>query len=214
MEMTWEEFLRRFGNCPVIEPAMVYAGQSHPHALQVQLSRWVRAGRLLKLARGKYMLAEPYRKADPPLEHVANALVYPSYVSLERALSWHRMIPEAVPVVTSVTPAKARWYETPVGSFSFRHIHPRLFWGYEAEHQGGFSCVVALPEKALLDLAHLWRGKITESTIKELRLQNLEIVYPERLDRFAQRIGGSKVKQAAAWVLAERERMAREYERL
>ena len=76
--MKWSELLERFGDCAVIEPAMVYAGETNPHALQAQLSRWVKAGRLIKLARGKYALAPPYRKADLPLEHVANRLVYPS----------------------------------------------------------------------------------------------------------------------------------------
>lgn len=64
--------MQRFARCPIVEPAMVYAGQPNPRALQAQLSRWVRSGRLVKLARGKYMLAEPYRKVDPPQEYLAD----------------------------------------------------------------------------------------------------------------------------------------------
>ncbi len=212
--MKWEEFLRRFARCPFVEPAMVYAGQSNPKALQAQLSRWVRAGRLLKLARGKYMLAEPYRKVDPPLEYLANALVYPSYVSLERALAWHRLIPEAVPVVTSVTPRRARVYDTPVGSFAYRHIHPRLFWGYQTVQQGGFPCVMALPEKALVDLVHLWRGPVTQARIREMRLGNLEELDPERLKEFVHRVGDRRVERAVGSVLQERNRSLVGYEQL
>ena len=61
---------------------MVYAGETNPAGLQAQLSHWVKLGRLIKLARGKYALGPPYKKADLPLEHVANRLVYSSYLSM------------------------------------------------------------------------------------------------------------------------------------
>jgi len=212
--MKWEELLRRFGQCAVLEPAMIYAGQSNPEALQAQLSRWVRSGRLLKLARGKYMFAEPYRRIDPPQEHLAGALVYPSYVSVERALAWHGFIPEAVPVVTSVTPGRGRRYDTPVGSFTYRHIHPRLFWGYETVDHGGFPCTIALPEKAFVDLVHFWGGAITEARIREMRLGNLEDLDPERLGQFARRAGSRRILQAVSLILDERCAAARRDEPL
>ncbi len=212
--MKWEDFLRRFASCPIIEPSMVYVGQPNPQALQAQLSRWVRSGRLVKLARGKYMLAQPYRRMDPPMEYVANALVYPSYVSLERALAWYGLIPEAVPLITSVTPGRMRRYDTPVGRFSYRHIHPQLFWGYETVEREGLPCSVALPEKALLDLVHLWRGEATRARIGEMRFQNLEALVPERLIAFADRAGSRRIRHAARMILAERAKMAEEYERL
>ena len=49
------------------------------------------------------MLARPYLKVNPTLEPMANRLVYPSYVSFERALSWYGLIPEAVPNITLIT---------------------------------------------------------------------------------------------------------------
>ena len=101
--MDWRRFLERFADYPLIEPPMVYAGETNPPAIQNQLSRWVKAGRLVKLARGKYVLAAPYRKVHPPLEYVANRLVYPSYVSFERALAWYGLIPETVAEVTTAT---------------------------------------------------------------------------------------------------------------
>jgi len=149
--MKWEAFLERFGALSLIEPQMVYVGEANPKAVQAQLSRWVAAGRLIKLARGKYILARPYRKVDPPLEAMANRLVYPSYVSFERALSWYGLIPEAVPVVTSVTTDRPRVIENALGTFQYRHIQQPLFWGYEAITYQGEACMLALPEKAILD---------------------------------------------------------------
>ena len=150
--MKWSTFLERFNDCAVIEPAMVYAGEANPGALQAQLSRWVKVGRLIKLARGKYVLAAPYRKLDLPLEHVANRLVYPSYVSIESALAWYDLIPEAVAVVTSITTGRPRVLENALGTFRYRHIRRDLFWGFASETLQGQECIVALPEKAILDL--------------------------------------------------------------
>ena len=52
--MRWETFLERFGAYSLIEPQMVYVGEANPQAIQAQSSRWVKAGQLIKLVRGKY----------------------------------------------------------------------------------------------------------------------------------------------------------------
>lgn len=210
--MKWDAFLERFGDCAVIEPAMVYAGEPNPDALQAQLSRWVKAGRLIKLARGKYALAPPYRRVDLPLEHVANRLVYPSYVSMESALAWYDLIPEAVAVVTSVTTARPRVVENAVGTFRYRHIKRDLFWGYEAISLQELECVVAHPEKALLDLFYFWNGPATGERIREMRFQNLDRIDPERVRCFAKRAASRKLLKGAAEFLRYRERLLEEYD--
>ena len=210
--MKWESFLERFADCPLIEPAMVYVGQGNPRALQAQLSRWVRGERLIKLARGKYILARPYRKVDPPLEYVANRLVYPSYVSLERALAWYGFIPEAVEVVTSVTTGRPRVVETALGTFRYRHIHRRHFWGYEALDQQGQACLLAVPEKAILDLFYFQRGATTPERIQEMRLQNLDRLDPNRLRAFVDRMGGRKLAECLNQLFACQEEFLQGYD--
>ena len=209
--MKWGVFLERFADCPLIEPAMVYAGQANSRALQAQLSRWVKGKRLIKLARGKYILARPYRKVHPPLEYVANRLVYPSYVSFERALAWYGLIPEAVAVVTSVTTGRPRVVETALGTFRYRHIHQRLFWGYETIDHQGLACVLAVPEKAILDLFYFQRGAATLAKIQEMRLQNLNRLDANRLRTFAQRMGGHKLAECVKQLLVYKNRFLEEY---
>ena len=209
--MKWEAFLKRFGDCPLVEPAMVYTGEENPRALQAELSRWVKGERLIKLARGKYILAHPYRKIDPPLEYLANRLVYPSYVSLERALAWYGLIPEAVAVITSVTTGRPRVVETALGTFRYRHIHQRLFFGYEAIDHQGQTCVLAAPEKAILDLCYFQRGTATARRIKEMRLQNLGQLDPNVLRTLADRMGGHKLAECVKQLLAHRDTFMREY---
>ena len=121
-----------------------------------QLSRWVRAGKVLQLRRGLYALAEPYRKVEPEPFLVANRLTAPSYVSLQSALSFHGVIPEYVPVVVSVTRDRPSRWDNFVGSFLYRHVKAEMFFGYTRTDLGnGQHGFVARPEKALLDLRRL-----------------------------------------------------------
>jgi len=212
--MNWGTFLERFHNCAVIEPAMVYAGETNPRALQAQLSRWVKAGRLIKLARGKYALAPQYRKADLPLEHVANRLVYPSYVSMESALAWYDLIPEAVAVVTSVTTARPRVLENALGTFRYRHIRRGLFWGFTSENLQGQECFIALPEKAILDLFYFRPGIATTEEIREMRFQNLDRLDEERLLAFVDRTRVKKLVTVAKRLVQYRSIFLKEYDLL
>ncbi len=210
--MKWSTFLERFNDCAVIEPAMVYAGESNPDALQAQLSRWVKAGRLIKLARGKYALAPPYRRVDLPLEHVANRLMYPSYMSMESALAWYDLIPEAVAVVTSVTTARPCVLENVLGTFRYRHIRRGLFWGFASESLQGQECVIALPEKAILDLFYFRSGVATAEEIQEMRFQNLDRLDEKRLLAFARRSGVKKLITGAERLLQYRSVFLKEYD--
>ena len=96
---------------------------------------------------------------------MANRLVPGSYVSGLSALAWAQVIPEYVPETTSVGPGKPHMRELPLGRFSFRHLKPRLCFGFRAlpldDDQQAF---VATPEKALLDLVHLHPGAINAPT--------------------------------------------------
>ena len=210
--MRWQAFLERFGDVSLIEPQMVYVGEANPRAVQAQLSRWVTAGRLIKLARGKYILAHPYRKRNPPLEAIANRLVYPSYVSFERALAWYGLIPEAVPVITSITTGRPHVIENDLGAFRYRHIQPRLFWGYEAVQIQREPCMLALPEKALLDLFYFHSGPATLTWIQEMRFQNLDSVDADRLEALAHRTGSPKLISSTQRFLSHREQFLREYD--
>ncbi len=121
--------------------------------------RWRQAGKIYQLRRGLYCLAPPFQKVKPHPFLVANRLIPASYISLQSALAYYGMIPEYVPVTTSVTTSRPAHWETPLGIFDFRHIQLDFFYGYGlvelGEKQRAF---IAGPEKALLDLAYLQPG--------------------------------------------------------
>jgi len=53
---------------------------------------------------------------------LAGALLYPCQISLESALAYHGLIPEAVGQVSAVTSARSRTFVTPMGSFAFVRV--------------------------------------------------------------------------------------------
>jgi len=181
--------------------ALLLAGDVSAALVRLQLSRWVKTGRLLQLRRGLYALSPTWRKVEPHPFLIANRLRRGSYVSLQSALAYHGVIPEHVPMVTSVGPGRPGTVRTPLGAFQFNHLAGTLLFGYSrveiASRQFAF---VASPEKALLDLVHLTPGSDSSGFLQELRLQNPASISLSTLDQLAQRSGKPKLVRAARLV--------------
>lgn len=192
--MKWTRLYEQFGGLPLITPQMVYSLGGNWKSLQVQLSRWVKDGKLIKLSRERYVFSKPYQKEALSLFYLANHLVYPSYVSLEYALSFSGFIPEAAFSITSVTPLRPITYRTPVGTFIYRHVKQKLFWGYTSQDKT-WNTQMAFPEKALLDLFYFWRGPITRERIEEMRFQNLDQIDVDRLKKFLKKTHSKKLEK-------------------
>ena len=192
---------------PVFDTGLLLAGPVNPAQVQRQLSRWVRAGRVLQLRRGLYALAPPWRKRIPHPFLVANRLAPGAYVSGLSALAFAHAIPEHVAEVTSITSGRPHSRNLPLGRFSFRHLKAGLRFGYRQTELGNSQqAFVATPEKALLDLVHLQPGGDDRVYLQELRL-NFEALRLEALDALASRCGTPKLLRAVRQVrqLAEAE---------
>lgn len=158
--------------------------------LRLQLSRWVKNGRLIQLRKGLYTLAPPYSKNTPQLFTISNALKPASYVSLQSALAYYSLIPEYAPEITSVTTQRPETMQTPLGKFTFRHIKKSLFWGFKyVELVSPQFAFVAEPEKALFDLIYLTPDANHYDYLTELRLQHLDTF---RLDLFEDYVAKSR----------------------
>jgi predicted transcriptional regulator of viral defense system len=191
---------------PVFCSGLLMGGAGSRAQVHLQLSRWVKAGKLIQLRRGLYALAKPYARELPHPFLVANRLCEASYVSLQSALAWYGMIPEFVPVVTSVTSGRPRECRTALGDFLFRHVRAPEFRGYRrVEVQQGQFAFVASPEKCLLDLIHLTAGADARSYLRELRLQNLTQLDPDSLLDMAAEWDRPKVLRAAERITELRE---------
>jgi predicted transcriptional regulator of viral defense system len=159
------------GDEPVFETGLLLSGDRDPADVRRQLSRWVTAGQLHRLRRGLYALAPPYVKTRPHPFLVANQLVRGSYVSLQSALAHHGLIPEHVPVTTSVTTGRPGEWSNPFGRFQYRHLRKSVFGDFRLESLGGAQrAFVATPAKALADLVDLVPGADSPAYLHGLRL--------------------------------------------
>ncbi len=172
---------------PVIETQILLAGISNPAPDKVQISRWQKSGKLIQVRRGVYLLAQTYRKSEFYEPYLAGLLKRPSYISLEKALEHHGLIPEAVMVYTSVTTKRPGRFLSPVGTFDYRHIKDSLFWGYNSVTVNRQTAFFASPEKALLDLFYLKRVPASLEYLQELRIQNAGKIDLGKLVTYAER---------------------------
>ena len=173
--MEFSSLLDIVGSEPLFGTDILLAGDVSPVDVRRQLSRWGKAGKIYQLRRGLYSLAPPYQKVIPHPFLLANRLMRGSYISLQSALAFYGLIPESVPVITSVTTGKPTMLSNPIGQFDFRHIKPNWLRAYRQIDLGnGQKAFVATPEKALLDLVYLVPGGDTPEYLNGLRLQALE----------------------------------------
>ena len=195
--MKFESLLEKMKERPVFEAETLLSGSENPGAIRVQIARWAKAKKIIQLRRGVYLLTETYRKIPLFEPALAALLQKPSYISLEKALEYHGLIPEAVPVFTSVTTKRPERLKTPAGVFDYRHIQPSLFWGYEAVTMNRQTAFVAGPEKAVLDFFYLKEKKMTLHSLEELRLQNLKKINLKKLTESAERFDKKRMTNAA-----------------
>lgn len=189
-KMNFIEFRSRFQSLACFTTNQVYA--SYPEFDRNNLGRWVRKGYLVRLRQGYYAFPE-YRESTDYVLYFANIIYKPSYISLQTALSFHGIIPEAVPIVTSVTTLKTKIFSNDFGEYSYKNIKPDLMFGYDLrEMEGGRRIMFATPEKALTDLLYLYPFYNTERELGELRLDESFMEHhfnAERLMEFSYRIG-------------------------
>ncbi len=195
--MYFQEMMPHLANLPLFESGHLYAGADNPQQVQRQLTDWVRAGKIVQLRRGFYTLAQPHQLEHPHSYIVANQMMHASYVSLHTILSHYDLIPEHVAVVTNVTTGRPRKWQNLYGHFSYQHIQPDLFFGFEYRQVTQTQwAYMATPEKALLDLIYLTSGADSKKYIKALRLQNLDQLDIKRLTTYVERINKPKLKRA------------------
>lgn len=196
--MKFDELIQIVADEPLFETGLLLAGGVDPADVRRQLSRWTRAGKVLMLRRGLYALAPPFVRTPAHPYAVANRLVRASYVSCQSVLADYGLIPEHVPVIVSVTTGRPGRWSTPLGDYLYRHIQPKLFFGYRQVSMGlsGYA-LAAGPEKALLDLIYLEPEADSAVYLAELRLQNLDGLDLGRLAELADRCGVPKLRRAA-----------------
>jgi hypothetical protein len=131
------------------------------------VNRALKAGELLRVKRGLYVLANTLREVPVHPFALAQQIRPGSYVTGETALGFHGWIPEAVHSVLSATASgKSVTYDHAVlGGFEFRRmtVRPgRFLQAVSRRVLAGQVALVAEPVRALMDLVYLqklpWQG--------------------------------------------------------
>ncbi len=176
--MKYDDLLKEFSSRPFFESADLLTMFSEDEAQVLpRLSRWVGAGKLVRLRRGKYVLPTHYQTRAPHPFYISNYLYSPSYISLYTALEYYKLIPEHTHLIQAVTTRDTRHWQTPLGSFHYHSLKTNRFSGYRQVRMGNHSqqiALIATPEKALVDICLLNSGEWDMERWRGLRLQNTE----------------------------------------
>lgn len=152
--------------------------------LNYWIKKMIKQGDLIVLKKGLYVprsyllsteknlpLCEAY------LEYLANIIRYPSYLSLEYALSKYGVIPEGVYSLTSVTLKSSRVFSNSLGNFIYRSIKESLFSNFENKDFEGKRIKIATKEKALFDYLYFKK----EGPLDNLRINWDVFSFDERV---------------------------------
>jgi len=176
--MNLSQQVRAFGSVPFNHGSLLPLLHDYKRPND-KIARWLAEGQLVQLRRGLYVLGNGWRSAPVSLPLLANALLGPSYVSLEFALSWHGLIPEGVREVSSITSRRGRLFETPLGRFSYWHV-PLAWYAIGVRMESGednLSFLMASPTKAICDKLLLTRRlqAISGKSIRAFLFEDLRL---------------------------------------
>ncbi|WP_337486187.1 type IV toxin-antitoxin system AbiEi family antitoxin domain-containing protein [Prevotella sp.] len=176
--------LTTLGNIPVTSSviASLYPDVKTKFAKVAQLER---AGEIIRLRRNLFVVNP--EETGKPLSSglIANHLLAPSYVSMQTALRYYGLIPEAVYTIQSMTFKAAKEFNTPVGNYCYYHISRETYpIGITQIKDGNSVYIMATPEKALCDLIANQPG--INLRYKKEALEFLEENLRFDMDRFCQ----------------------------
>jgi len=145
---------------------------------RIKLNHLLKIGALVRVKKGIYIFGKNFARQPYSSEVLANMIYGPSYVSLEWACQYYRLIPEKVTTITSVTTQRSRHFQTPLGFFTYDHLPIQAFsvgmslMNISDTRQSLF----ASKEKALTDLLTIRRGKLSSKKhLKEVIFDDLRV---------------------------------------
>ncbi len=165
--MNYIEFRKLMGSFTVFSLADIR--QAEPAFHRRRLNEWQEKGYIRKVVKGYYVFSDLPLSENIMFE-IANRIYAPSYVSFEMALAHYGLIPESVYGITSASTRKTSHFKTVIGSFIYRTIRPKLYFGFNFLESNGKLFKLASPEKAFLDLFYIKTGLCDAASFEGLRI--------------------------------------------
>ena len=141
----------------------------YPNFNKINLLSWQKKGYLQKIRNSWYCFSD-IKIDQTVLFYFANKIYQPSYVSLEAALYYYGIIPEAVFTTTSISTLKTKEFKNKYSLITYKNIKRNCFFGYKLVQKENFTFKIADIEKALLDYLYLNYSIKNIDDIKSLRL--------------------------------------------
>ncbi len=163
----------------------------------VFLTRAVKAGHVIRLAKGYYFNSLFYKNEQPTIEEVACFVRRPTYISCEWAMNYHSLLLQVPFTCTAITLSPTFGERNKIHyadrMIEYSSINERLFFGFETSQ--GIS--IATPEKALLDAAYLRRYIPFGDELE------LDVIDSKKLDEMAKSFPG-KVREMVISLIEEK----------
>ncbi len=141
-----------FKNIPVNANA-IYSLFPELSDKQQKLRQLVYNKEIIRIKRNLYIVHPKHSPYTISTELIGNHIYTPSYISMETALRYYGLIPEAVYINRSMTLKRSKRFSTPFGLYEYFNISKECFHiGIRVENSNGINFIIASPEKALCDL--------------------------------------------------------------
>lgn len=143
--------------------------------VRVKINDMLKKKEIIRIKKGLYIPGELYRSDLICRETLSNLIYGPSYISLQYALSFYGLIPERTETVTAVANKRNKVFDTPIGRFSYRYIHPDLYSeGIELVRlDENHNILIASREKAVADILYFCDKIENVEELKEFLFTNM-----------------------------------------
>lgn len=126
------------------------------NAIKSLVHRAMKNGEVSRLASSLYCLEKSLIHSSPNPFILANLIYEHSFVSMEAALSYHELIPEAVYQISSTTKKRSKVISNPLGTFTYTHVPcKKHLAGVHLEKIAADDwCLIATPLRAIADMVY------------------------------------------------------------
>lgn len=201
MTKSLEQRLRTYPHPYLTDSELANLIDGTPDSRYSKVKRMLAQGKLLHIKRGLYCITNEigYIKNPHPYE-LAQYIYGPSFISLESALSYHHLIPEAVYTTTSTTGKRSKEIETPLGHFSYQQVPLQdLYTEVVLIKENESTFLMAKPWRAICDYIYCYRKNWNslDPLIESLRIniENLPELHDESLQRLNEYYHHSRISR-------------------
>ncbi len=186
--MTFLKFKKQFDKYIIFSTQEIK--KYYPNFNKMNLLTWQKKGYLQKNRNSWYSFTD-ITINETTLYYMANKIYKPSYISLETALHYYGIIPEAVFFISSISTVKTQKFKTKQSLFTYSNLKKDVFLGYKLIQTKNYTFKIAEIEKTILDFLFLrpqiktyediialrWNKQILQEKINLQKMMNYTTIY-------------------------------------